>query len=71
MSEARGKLLTCDRCGTTVFVKEGEYLYEKAPEGWAYHGEPELNGAWGCHLCPNCEKRYRGVLKDFMEHVYE
>lgn len=57
MSEVNGKMLTCDRCGDTVFLKEGEYLYEKAPEGWAYHNEPALVGAWGGHLCPYCEKK--------------
>lgn len=51
MSSQRGKLITCDRCGESVFVKEldvkeketdggfirwNEYKYEDIPEeGWA------------------------------------
>ena len=50
MSEQRGKLVTCDRCGESIFVKElvateretdsgffrwNEYKYEDLPEGWS------------------------------------
>lgn len=45
MSEQIGKLLSCDRCGETVFLKwegmsefDGGYSkiqhFEKTPEGW-------------------------------------
>lgn len=74
MAEVRGKLLTCDRCGTTVFLKvikesdlDGGFTkytkFEDAPEGWEYHREP---GTYGCHLCPTCNKTYKSILKDFI-----
>lgn len=75
MSEAKGKLLTCDRCGETVFLSavsesllDGGFTkntkFEDAPGGWDYHREP---GAYGCHLCPTCNKSFKSIMKAFME----
>lgn len=70
MSEVKGKLLTCDRCGETVFLRaisdesdDGGYTrwntFEDAPEDWEWHTEA---GA----LCPVCSKTFKSILKAFM-----
>lgn len=71
MSEQVGKLLECDRCGKTVFLKRtGEYVadggyvrkdtYEDRPEGWLY--ETRVG-----HLCPVCAEKYINLLAELME----
>lgn len=71
MSEAKGMLKTCDRCGETVFLKaisdgisDGGYTrwnrFEDAPEGWDWRRETGT-------LCPKCNKEYENLLKRFME----
>jgi DNA-directed RNA polymerase subunit RPC12/RpoP len=78
MSEQRGKLLTCDRCGKTVFLKEleakerdadggytrwNEYKHEKPPEGWSYKYLGEYKDHY--NLCPECSKKLEEVLGEF------
>lgn len=69
MSEARGLLKTCDRCGETVFLKaisdgvtDGGYTkwnrFEDAPEGWEWRKETGT-------LCPNCYAEYIDILEQF------
>lgn len=71
MSEAKGMLKTCDRCGETVFLKaisdgvtDGGYTrwnrFEEAPEGWEWRKETGT-------LCPKCNKSFKSIMKDFME----
>lgn len=75
MSEVCGKLVTCDRCGETVFLKvTGEKVadggftrwntFEAFPEGWEWHHEPG-------RLCPKCNEEYKKLLKDFLEPPVE
>lgn len=68
MSKINGQLVTCDRCGKTIFRKEKEVgLFEKFPEDWT----KQYNiGA----LCPDCslewellEQEFMSRRKDFME----
>lgn len=70
MAEKVGKMITCDRCGETVFLKcigegetDGGYTrwnkFEAAPEGWAYHLDVG-------RLCPKCDSLYTGIIKSFM-----
>lgn len=67
MSKVKGELLTCDRCGETIFLKylgkgdaDGGYTtwdkYENA-EGWGY--EVRYN------LCPKCMEEYKEMINDF------
>lgn len=56
MSRTRGDLLTCDRCGNTVFVICGD----EGPRGWNWAGDIG-------HLCPKCSKEYKNIIKDFKE----
>lgn len=71
MSEAKGMLKTCDRCGQTVFLKaiadgvtDGGYTrwnrFEDAPEGWGYRKETGT-------LCPKCNEEYNNLVKWFMD----
>lgn len=76
MSEQCGKLITCDRCGKTLFLKyigegetDGGYTrwnkFEDAPDGWEYHCDIG-------RLCPECNEEYVSVIERFMraELVY-
>lgn len=74
MSEAKGMLKTCDRCGQTVFLKaiadgvtDGGYTrwnrFEDAPEGWDWKRETG-------NLCPKCSGEYRKLLNSFMDSDY-
>ena len=75
MSEQIGKMITCDRCGKTVFLKytgttslSEDYgkvdNFEKRPEGWEYHTNKELG-----LLCPECEGAYRRVVRKFKQDI--
>lgn len=74
MSEQIGKIITCDRCGKTVFLKHtGTTLdagwsridnFEKRPEGWGYHADKELG-----LLCPECESAYQKVIRKFKQDI--
>lgn len=75
MSEQIGKMITCDRCGKTVFLKytgttslDGGYSkvdnFEKRPEGWEYHTNRELG-----LLCPECESDYQKMVRKFKQDI--
>lgn len=70
--EANGRMLQCDRCGKTLFLKwigedvfDGGYTrrdkFEAPPEGWEcvnrYFHKHDLR-----KLCPDCSKEYEAVL---------
>lgn len=70
MASKLGKLLTCDRCGKTVFLEctgegetDGGYTrwnkFEAAPNGWKCHAEVG-------NLCPECNSSYKDLIKSFM-----
>ena len=63
----KGKLLKCDRCGATIFLKykgtqdmDGGFsdVYEDEPKDWHY-----LVGVGD--LCPTCHEEYRLWLSEF------
>lgn len=62
MAETEGKLLTCDLCGKTVFLKyvnDGIRKHEDPPEGWGYwHVSNVINSM----LCPSCNERMQEAL---------
>lgn len=70
MAEKVGKMLTCDRCGKTVFLEcvgkgetDGGYTrwnkFEAAPAGWEVCTEVGT-------LCPECNSLYKDLIKSFM-----
>lgn len=71
MSEIKGKLVTCDRCGTTLFLKHVSHVdmdgglsrgyekYEDLPDEWLFETE------FG-HLCPVCTYDFRYFISGFM-----
>jgi len=70
MSFQRGKLITCDRCNESVFVKynkssftDGGFTenenYDPTPEGWVF--EPEIG-----HLCPVCHRVFKETMTKFL-----
>lgn len=78
MSEQRGKLVTCDRCGESIFVKElkaeekdrdggftrwNEYTYEELPSGW----DTVCFGYnfKGGMLCPKCVAIFELAREEF------
>jgi DNA-directed RNA polymerase subunit RPC12/RpoP len=80
MSEQRGKLLTCDRCGKTVFLKEleakerdtdggytrwNEYKHEDPPEGWTYKYFGDYIKRY--NLCPECSKKLEETREKFFQ----
>lgn len=69
MAGINGKLVSCDRCEKTVFVRctgEGEAdggftrwnTFEPLPDGWEYHS---VVG----QLCPECNKEYTSLIENF------
>lgn len=74
--ELKGKLLKCDRCGDTAFLKyietnelDGGYtkydVYEPEPPGWGtIHGLGDL--------CPTCREEYDRLIAEFKKvYVFE
>lgn len=70
MPSDKGKLITCDRCGRTVFLKclgkgvaDGGYTtwdkYEELPKEWLYENQ------FG-YLCEECADRFRTWVYDFI-----
>lgn len=70
--ECEGKQLTCDRCGTTVFLKRLDdkcvdggctivEQFEKPDKGWLYRE--------GKDLCPACAIKFTALVKHFLTHV--
>lgn len=73
MADVNGKLVSCDRCGTQIFLKctgEGETdsgftrwnMFETFPQGWEQHYEVGL-------LCPECNEKYKELVNTFMTEV--
>lgn len=71
MSEAKGKLLVCDRCNDQIFLKltgtentDGGYTvwdtFERAPDGWIYRSEIG-------RLCPKCSREYYDMIRRFLQ----
>lgn len=69
MSQVEGKTLTCDLCGSSVFLKftghgevDGGYSrwreYEKPPEGWNTAMVSKIGD-----LCPTCSRRINEVVE--------
>lgn len=76
MSEVKGKLVTCDRCGATVFLEttgdkemDGGFTrwntFEPYPEGWEWAHDLDKR------LCPECNKEYRELIRKFEEQKNE
>lgn len=73
MSSKKGKLLTCDRCGTNVFLQytgSKEYdggftvydYFESKPEGWEWISEIG-------DLCPACRGKYAEIKAAFLKEL--
>ena len=79
MSEANGKLVTCDRCGKQIFLKtigdeerDGGYSrwnkFEPFPDGWEKIGIPtdtKCRNNRYIRVCPDCFELWCELL---MEH---
>lgn len=74
MSEAKGKLVTCERCGNTIFLKlvgsenfDGGFTrqdyFEDAPDGWELCATDKKRKY--CRLCPSCYAEYTRLLSKF------
>lgn len=72
MSETKGKLIVCERCGFELFRKfigkgeaDGGYTtwdkYEETPEDWLYTTQIG-------NLCPYCAGTFRAFLHKFVPH---
>lgn len=62
MADAEGKLLTCDLCGATVFLKcvnDGIRKHEDIPDGWGYWHVGDIIHST---LCPDCNQRMQEAL---------
>ena len=71
MSSTKGKLLTCNRCGNTVFLKFLEKVdmdggfspsydkYENKPKEWMWNSEIG-------DLCPKCAREFQLFILRFM-----
>lgn len=75
MSEVKGKLCTCDRCGETCFIRtigEGETdggftrwnKFEPYPEGWGFVRANCIG-----MLCPKCNAEWERIVCDFMRRA--
>lgn len=71
MSEQRGKLITCNRCGRTIFrmrtgqgEADGGYTrwdqFEPLPETWIYESQVG-------HLCDECAGLFRAFIHKLMD----
>ena len=70
MSQVKGRLVTCDRCGETIFSKttgdgdaDGGYTrwnkFEPLPRGWTLHN--------GKDLCPSCANEWNKIETEFLK----
>lgn len=77
MSEIKGKLTTCDRCGKTVFLKtigDGEAdggftrwnKFEPYPDGWDLVAVPDPDHTKHLYIrvCPDCHQMWRKIIND-------
>ena len=84
MSKQRGKLITCDRCGETIFLKEleakerdtdggytrwNEYKYEEPLEGWTHQYFGDYSTSFD--LCPECSKKLEETRNNFFKLLKE
>lgn len=72
MPSVKGKQITCDRCGESIFLKflscetsDGGYgytydKYEDEPKGWLYETQ------FG-YLCPKCALEFKTFVTKFMK----
>lgn len=74
MGKVEGVLLTCDRCGKSVFLKklgererDGGFTrwqeHESVPDGWKYSCDL---GSW---LCSKCNTEYEKIKEEFKSKV--
>lgn len=73
MAQEKGKMLTCNRCGKSVFLKflgmeprewsQPVEKYEDAPTGWA----AAVSLGDKIDLCPDCTSEWVALQKKFME----
>lgn len=72
MAEVNGKMVTCDRCGESIFLActgEGERdggftrwtKFEPLPKGWEVH---EVPGDKYLKTCPSCSALWCEVLTE-------
>ena len=77
MSERKGKLLECDRCGRSTFLNlsgkgeaDGGFTrwdkFEDKPEGWIYQTIP-YKSMPGVQLCDKCNKGFEELWKKYMK----
>ena len=70
MGAEKGKLVICDRCGESIFLKflerragsnyGSDYdVYDELPENW-------LNETWIGYLCPKCAEEFKRWITKFM-----
>lgn len=79
MAETEGKLLTCDLCGESIFLKyietkdyDGGFTrvlrYEDRPDGWqTWHVGNVVNST----LCPTCNERMQEALLRCVNEIKE
>lgn len=76
MAEIEGKLLTCDVCGESVFLKyvetkdyDGGFThlrtFEKKPEGWTYINPFKHE----VQLCPSCAERIKAAIESAVSKI--
>lgn len=69
MGARKGKLITCDRCGATLFLKflgtedgsnyGGAYdKYDPLPDDWMYQ-------TCAGYMCPECAKQFKTFVNEF------
>jgi hypothetical protein len=74
MSQVKGRLVTCDRCATSVFSKttgddesDGGFTrwnkFEPLPKGWGSHK--------GNDLCPSCYNEWNKIETSFLNREIE
>ena len=77
MSKQKGLLVTCHRCGESVFLKykgtgyfDGGYTktddFEEKPEGWTCKLPDEAGNGYA-DLCPKCTEVFMKLLYDFYD----
>jgi hypothetical protein len=75
MGEQCGKLVTCERCGATIFLKtvgdgvtDGGFTrwnkFEPFPDGWE---SVHTLKTW-IRICPDCLSEYKKIITAFMEN---
>lgn len=76
MTVTKGKQITCDICGKTVFLKfiekgyaDGGYTtydtYEEKPKGWGTLSYPNRRGY--LEICDECSAYIEKTINDYIE----